>query len=53
VSSGLGEALGDALAKTFVAIGCLCLVVGLVGGIVVTKACGAGWHLVSPIQRTK
>lgn len=53
MSSGLGEALGEAMARTFVAVGCLCLVVGLVGGVLVTKACSAGWRLASPIQRTK
>lgn len=53
MSSGLGEALGEALARGIVMLGCLCIVAGLVGGVLLTKACSAGWRLTSPVTRSK
>lgn len=53
MSSGLADGLAEAAARGIVALGCLCLVIGLVGGVLVTKACSAGWRLTSPITRSK
>lgn len=53
MSSGLGEAIGEAMARGIVALGCVSLVVGLLVGVVLAKACSAGWRVTSPIVRTK